>query len=70
MIIYGLTQEENAKIETYKKAIQYIDKNDGFTIRLGQKRINEFKFKGFFDYGSSSFKSDFLDIFLILSSKV
>ena len=28
----------NAKIENYKKAIQYIDKNDGFTIRLGQKK--------------------------------
>lgn len=64
-----LDSGRNAKIETYKKAIQYIDKNDGFTIRLGQKRINEFKFKGFFDYGSSSFKSDFLDIFLIYRAK-
>lgn len=64
-----LDSGRNAKIETYKKAIEHIEKNEGFTIRLGQKRKNQFKFKGFFDYGSSTFKSDFLDMFLIYRAK-
>ena len=64
-----LDSGRNAKIETYKKAIEYINKNDGITIRLGQKRKKEFQSEGFFDYGSSAFKSDFLDIFLIYRAK-
>ena len=59
----------NAKIENYSKAIKYIEKKKGFTVRLGQKKIKEFKSEGFFDYGSSKLKSDFLDIFLIYKAR-
>jgi len=59
----------NADVKNYFKAIKYIYKKGGYTIRLGQKKIKNFKFSGLFDYGSSSLKSDFLDIFLIYRGK-
>ena len=39
------------------------------SIRLGEKKKNLLKFRGFFDYGSSKYKSEFLDIYLITKSK-
>ena len=59
----------NADVKNYSKAIKYIYKKGGYTIRLGQKKIKSLKFSGFFDYGSSTLKSDFLDIFLIYRGK-
>ena len=59
----------NADLRNYSKAIKYIYNNGGYTIRLGQKKVKSLKLKGFFDYGSSSLKSDFLDIFLIYRGK-
>lgn len=59
----------NADVKNYFKAIKYIYNKGGYTIRLGQKKIKSLKFFGFFDYGSSSLKSDFLDIFLIYRGK-
>lgn len=59
----------NAKLENYQKAINFIYKKGGYSIRLGQKRANKFVTKGFYDYGSSELKSDFLDIFLLAKGK-
>lgn len=59
----------NADLKNYFKAIRYIHNEGGYTIRLGQKKIKSLKVSGFFDYGSSSLKSDFLDIFLIYRGK-
>jgi putative glycosyltransferase (TIGR04372 family) len=59
----------NANIKNYEKAIKYIYWRGGYTIRLGQKKNKKVKSQGLFDYGSSSQKSDFLDIFLIYRGK-
>ena len=59
----------NAKLENYQKAINFIHKKGGYSIRLGQKRAIKFVTRGFYDYGSSKLKSDFLDIFLLAKGK-
>jgi len=59
----------NANLENFKKTISYINKNKGLTVRLGEKKSKILKHPGFFDYGSSRFKSDFLDIYLLNYSK-
>ena len=64
-----LDTSRNSDIRNYKKAISYIYKNQGLSIRLGEKKKNLLKFRGFFDYGSSKYKSEFLDIYLISKSK-
>ena len=59
----------NANLNNYKKAISYINKNKGITVRLGQKRHKNISCEGYFDYGSSKFKSSFLDIYLLAEAK-
>ena len=65
----SLDTGRNARLQSYSKAISYISKKNGCVIRLGQKIEKKIKSKNFIDYGSSKYKSEFLDIYIISKAK-
>jgi putative glycosyltransferase (TIGR04372 family) len=65
----SLDQSRNADLKKYEDSVNYIGTKDGYVFRLGDETKNKIKSNNYFDYGSSAFKSEFLDIFLIHISK-
>jgi len=64
-----LDQSRNANLKNYEDSVNYIGTKNGFVFRLGDKTINKLKSNNYYDYGSSLFKSEFLDVFLMHISK-
>jgi putative glycosyltransferase (TIGR04372 family) len=65
----SLDQSRNANLKNYQDSVNYIGTKNGYVFRLGDKTKNNIKSNNYFDYGSSLFKSEFLDIFLMYISK-
>jgi len=60
----------NANINSYTLAVQEILNEGGVVIRLGDSTMQPIlTMPGYFDYAHSSFKSDFMDIFLCAECK-
>ena len=65
----SLDQSRNANLKNYQDSINYIGTKNGYVFRLGDKTKNKLKSNNYFDYGSSVFKNDYLEIFLMHISK-
>jgi putative glycosyltransferase (TIGR04372 family) len=60
------TKERNAQISNYRLAIDYIVKQGGWVIRLGDKSMTRLdKINNVIDYPFTPYKSEFLDLYLI-----
>jgi len=60
----------NADIQTYMPAIQSIIARGGWVIRMGDASMSELsKVSGLIDYANSTYKSEWLDVFLWASCK-
>jgi putative glycosyltransferase (TIGR04372 family) len=72
---YSLCDDElqdyrNSSINNFIKSIEYLCKQNIFTIRIGDMSHTKLKYKNtnFFDYSQSKYKSDFMDIYLAYKS--